>query len=201
MQELKVASAKSAKKASPGGSKGSSQLADMTACLDAVPKGGASRGRLTKIRLVHKKSFLRHPFIAAWLQVLEKAVRGLVITTEIRKMQMIGYCHSVSSNVTDRAVRDQLAATTDTALCQYVCTELERIMLWTDEQDDSMFRMFDLAKCPKFTFVSHRWGLGARPLGMHNELPLLLSKSPQEYFWLDCSCAPQDAANRERGNT
>lgn len=176
-----------------------SQLSLMTAYLSTLPEGVASRGKVCKVRLIRKGLLLANPTIAKRVQMIADIVSQVSVKDISGGGGHAGWAPGHVNCYLSKSGQQQLDA--------FVAgrgddeAEIEQLLFWRNEASDGICEVFDIASCPRFTFISHRWAPESAALGADGELPFVLAAASEEYIWLDCCCAPQDKTNFESKNT
>eukprot|EP00050_Salpingoeca_kvevrii_P023035 m.136869 g.136869 ORF g.136869 m.136869 type:complete len:500 (+) comp9912_c0_seq1:3655-5154(+) len=182
------------------------QLAEMSAHLCSLPAKAEARGKCGKIRLINKARLLQHPLVHSTVQevmVLVQMLQAGAFThgsgmgsSEMYDQVKFEPVGSVGLSLS--AIGDELNKLS--ARMRRQRPALEELLFWHNHKSDEFCQLFALDRCPKFTFISHRWAPRGAALGVANELLLVLSMAPEDYIWLDCTCAPQDKASFDNGN-
>eukprot|EP00602_Paraphysomonas_sp_CaronLab_P002393 CAMPEP_0185034596 /NCGR_PEP_ID=MMETSP1103-20130426/24629_1 /TAXON_ID=36769 /ORGANISM="Paraphysomonas bandaiensis, Strain Caron Lab Isolate" /LENGTH=225 /DNA_ID=CAMNT_0027571317 /DNA_START=229 /DNA_END=903 /DNA_ORIENTATION=- len=135
-----------------------------------------------------------------YIHQIDDIMRGVTLYNE----EDINNSHTGSNMVLNGSVNKKsthlIDLLTESQYCANMREELENVLLWTNNQSDDMFEIFDisdLSQFPQYTFVSHRWVSDGQPLGLHNELIAALQHVPDAYFWLDCCCIPYTQGNAQ----
>lgn len=178
-----------------------SQLEVMTEHLLALPMGAESQGKVKLIRLIKKSKLFAIPEVLSFAERIREIIEGVRIKTQTETPYMMGGSGqyiSLNGSLTPEALETLEEVASD---CDAMRSTLESLLFWKENQNDNIFDLFDItSSCPRFTFISHRWAAGGKALGAHNELIAMLAFAPEEYIWLDCSGAPQNAPSFENGN-
>ena len=156
---------------------------EMTAELAEIPTGPRAMGQLCTIRLVNRDAFLSIPEVQRAVQALKLIINGMKIIS--------------SDNDVDSPILECSTATLQ-ALQSFVnpieINKLKRAcdfhLKWDENSYDTIFKLFNVQKCPEFTYISHRWVEADLPFGKHFELLSVLALCPEQWFWLDYSCMP-----------
>lgn len=196
--------------------------------LNSIPFGPQSQGHVSYIRLIHKSSFIAHPIVQRYLidifdLLTTFKVTGTISDNIYSDYFAAGFIPEENEVVPPKKLMSILATaeaieagTPEDELHEYAKPqkiqqfrlnsskyrqELESILFWKDNSSDNFCKLFQLTKCPSFTFISHRWSEGGKALGKQNELILFLALAKEEWIWLDCCCVPQDIESFQHGNT
>jgi hypothetical protein len=151
--------------------------------LAEMPSGSRAIGQLCTLRLVNRDAFLAIPEVQDAVHTLKEIISGMTLVQD--------YHDGFPVMEFDAATKSILSSFLNPSNADKLRSAVASQMRWNENSDDSFFRLFDVHRCPEFTFISHRWADADHPFGRHNELLLVLSLCPEQWFWLDYCCVPQ----------